>query len=184
MCWIFSVLFTNSLACTPPVTHVHPQLAGRPVSELCRHLGLTSSALSAAAAAAAATPAAGNASGKKATTAQPRAPNADKPDSRSSCKRPAPNSMVPDSTQRGRVPSPAFCGGARENPYLRASSAAPAVQSGGASSGQRRIGKVGEKRQPSPRPVTLLPRRRIFYSSTFVRSVTQWSSAAMPLNFY
>lgn len=150
------------------------------MSELCRHLGLTSSTLSASVtatpkagtAAGIGTPA-GTARGKKATAVQPippKGPNADKADNRrGDCGQPA-----PDSTRRDGARPSALCGKAVENPYAaQAPSADPASEAGAgaASSEQQRVGNPAEKSRPTPRSMTLLPRRRIFYSSTFVRSV-------------
>lgn len=169
----------------PRLPTFHRQLAGRPVSELCRHLGLTSSALSASVTA---TPEVGTAHGKKVTAAQPKAPkaqkapNADKADKRGSCEQSAHSSI-----RRGGLSSSALCGEAVENPYAaQAPSAAPASEAGAgaASSGQRRVGNPVEKSRPSPRPVTLLPRQRIFYSSTFVRWVPRRPSAIIQIRAF
>lgn len=166
----------------PRLPTSHPQLAGRPVSELCRHLGLTSSALSASVTA---TPDTGTAHGKKATAAQPEPPNtrnppnADKADKRGSCEQPAPGNLRP-----GGLSSSALCREAVENPYAaRAPPAAPPAGEAGAgssSSEQRQVGNPVEKSRPSPRAMTLLPRRRIFYSSTFVRWVPPHSEGVLP----
>ena len=140
------------------------------MSELCRHLGVTSSALSASVTA---TPKSGAVRGKEA--AQPKPPNAkkkkndDEADKRGSCEQPARSTV-----QRGGLSSPALYREAVENPYaVRAPSAPPPSEAGAgaASSEQPRVGNLVEKSRPSPRPMILLPRRRIFYSSTFVRWV-------------
>lgn len=152
------------------------------MSELCRHLGLTSSALSASATA---TPKSGTVRGKEA--AQPKPPdaktkkNADEADKRGSCEQPARSTV-----QRGGLSSPALCRETVENPYAAlAPSAAPASEAGAgaASSDQRRVGNPVEKSRPSPRPMIMLPRRRIFYSSTFVRWVPDRPSTIIYMAF-
>lgn len=173
------------LSCPPAHPRLptsHPQLAGRPVSELCRHLGLTSSALSASLTA---TPTTGTAHGKKATAAQPKPPNArnppnaDKADKRGSREQPALSNLRP-----GGLSSSTLCREAVENPYAaRAPPAAPPAGEAGAgpgSSEQRQVGNPVEKSRRGPRAMTLLPRRRIFYSSTFVRWVPPHSEGLLP----
>ncbi len=152
------------------------QLVGRPVPDLCRHLGLTAGALSSspttAAPAGAAAALGGAGAGAGADGVGSRGRLAD------------PSEIVGSSKKRNRGDGQAR----RGTPGVGASLSLPSTGSqvpaaepvlptpsaagkDGAGAGRSGAAAAGTGR-PAGRPVVLLPRQRIFYSSTFVRFVS------------
>eukprot|EP00752_Nemacystus_decipiens_P012225 g10838.t1 len=133
------------------------QLVGRPVPDLCRHLGLTTGTLSSAATAG--TPATAATAGAARNRGKaPPPPNLSRSASISSCNaRKRPGGQAPSSVNGAGVSPPE----ASQVPSAAAGDGAVPGRSGGV--------RGGNGRHPVARPVVLLPRRRIFYSSTFVR---------------
>lgn len=130
------------------------QLAGRPVPDLCRHLGLTAGVLPASVAPARA---AGTVRRKRtsATSERRRSSKASKNCAGASSN--VSSSYLPDRDAQV-VAGPGVV------------STAPSGTTPTSSSG-RSAGSAGDKGRPGLQSVVLLPRRRIFYSSSFVRSV-------------
>lgn len=158
------------------------QLVGRPVPDLCRHLGLTTGTLPSAAAAGPLAPAAG----PTAPAAGPPAPAAR---TRKRAPPPPPPSEGSSSRKEGKHRDGRAAGGvngtgvsapARRKdcqvpsvaPPAAPPSSSAAAAGGGVAAGRGGGGVRAEEGQPvaaRPAAVVLLPRRRIFYSSTFVR---------------
>lgn len=167
------------------------QLTGRPVPDVCRHLGLTTGALSSAYTAA--TPATATVNAATAARTRQRAPPL-----------PPPRSEGCSSRKRrkhrdGRAPGGingvgvSACGGCADSRVPSAAATAAvamacvpptssgAARDGASAAGRSESGGVQAGRgRPAARSAVLLPRRRIFYSSAFVRFGTRRRAVCDP----